>query len=157
MTLFISLVAFHYCQVNDPFIKNGTFPESALICTFYPQDHKAMISRNRGRQSKDEQLIERLLEEEKIVADFRNEQQRREELERKKAKLKEKEELIDELMFSEMSAAQIVALHDRQKQQQAEMEKVRIAADISVVTNNLTHFTAYFVQFYHFLTSYLLI
>lgn len=83
-----------------------------------------MISRNRGRQSKDEQLIERLLEEEKIVSDFRSERQRREDLERRKAKLKEKEELIDELMFSEMSAAEIVAIHDRQKQQQAEAEKV---------------------------------
>ncbi|OQR66099.1 CDK-activating kinase assembly factor MAT1-like, partial [Tropilaelaps mercedesae] len=85
----------------------------------YKKDHKASINRNRGRQSKDEQLIERLLEEENIVKDFRNEQQRREDIERKKAKLKEKEQLIDELMFSQMSAAQIVALHDRQKQQQA--------------------------------------
>lgn len=89
----------------------------------YKKDNKAMINKNRGRQTKDELLVERLLEEEKMVSEFRVDQQKKEDIERKKAQLREKEDLIDELMFSDMSAAQIVKLHDKQKQQLLEKEQ----------------------------------
>lgn len=89
----------------------------------YKKENKIMINKNRGRQTKDELLIERLLEEEKMVFDFRVDQQKKEDLERKKAQLKEKEDLIDELMFSDLSAAQIVALHNRHKQEALEKEQ----------------------------------
>ncbi|XP_003742096.1 CDK-activating kinase assembly factor MAT1 [Galendromus occidentalis] len=89
----------------------------------YKKDNKSMINKNRGRQTKDDILVERLLEEEKMSSDLRVDQQKREDLERKKALLKEKEDLIDELMFSDLSAAQIVALHDKQKQELLEKEE----------------------------------
>jgi len=89
----------------------------------YKKDNKTMINKNRGRQTKDELLIERLLEEEQVVSEFRVDQLKKEDLDRKKAQLKEKEDLIDDLMFSDLSAAQIVAMHDKQKQQQLEREQ----------------------------------
>jgi CDK-activating kinase assembly factor MAT1 len=80
----------------------------------YKKENAESIAKNRGKKSKDEQEIEDLLEEEKERAAFRKshgflQETEEEKLARERHRLKEV--LVDELMYSERPADQIVASH----------------------------------------------
>lgn len=77
----------------------------------YKKENKALIMKNKGKLSKEEEELEELLEHEKIESEVRKLQVIQEELEIEKEKKKKKEALIDDLMFSDMSAKDIIATH----------------------------------------------
>lgn len=78
----------------------------------YKRENSESISRNRGKKSKDEEELEDLIEEEKELESLRRNRSlfaENEELNR--AKAKQKEALVDELMYSDGRAEDIVAMH----------------------------------------------
>jgi len=77
----------------------------------YKKDNKNLIMKNKGKLSKEEEELEELLEHEKIEYETKKLQVMQEELELEKEKKKKKEALIDDLMFSDMSAKDIIATH----------------------------------------------
>lgn len=77
----------------------------------YKKENKTLIMKNKGKLSKEEEELEDLLENEKMEYEARKLQVIQEELELEKEKRKKKEALIDDLMFSDMSAKDIIASH----------------------------------------------
>jgi CDK-activating kinase assembly factor MAT1 len=84
----------------------------------YKKENANLIIRNRGKLSKDEELIEELLEHEKEDSIVKNQYFINEEKEAKKTKTRLHEELVDELMFSDLPAHQILATHAIEHKQQ---------------------------------------
>nr|CAG4644234.1 EOG090X0BPM [Lepidurus arcticus] len=77
----------------------------------YKKDNKDVIQRNRSKQSQDDIELEELLELEKLEGKERLKYYVNQENEERKKKLKAKEALIDELMFSDVDAKSILATH----------------------------------------------
>ncbi|XP_015928701.2 CDK-activating kinase assembly factor MAT1 [Parasteatoda tepidariorum] len=77
----------------------------------YKKENKTQIQKNKGKLSKEEEELECLLESEKEAAENRKLQAIKEELELEKQKRRNKEALIDDLMFSNKSAKDILATH----------------------------------------------
>ncbi|KAF8794299.1 CDK-activating kinase assembly factor MAT1-like [Argiope bruennichi] len=77
----------------------------------YKKENKTQIMKNKGKLSKEEEELEELLEYEKMESEARKQQVIEEELELEKQKRKKKEALIDDLMFSNKSAKDIIASH----------------------------------------------
>ncbi|RWS11750.1 ATP-dependent RNA helicase DDX55-like protein [Dinothrombium tinctorium] len=83
----------------------------------YKKENADTIVRNRSRMSKDAIFIEELLEEEKAQNQWRTQYGVVDEKDISKAKVREKEALVDELMYSDLPANQILALHSHEKRQ----------------------------------------
>lgn len=77
----------------------------------YKKDNKALIIRNKSKLSKDEEYLEDLIDNEQQENVFRRQLVLKEEIEEKRLKTKFKEALIDELMFSDAPAGEILASH----------------------------------------------
>lgn len=88
----------------------------------YRKDNRVQIAKNKSKLSLDEEVLEELLEREQLVSAFRKKQIQKEELDQKKVKTKNKEALIDELMFSDAPVGEILATH-------AAMVKKTVAAN----------------------------
>lgn len=67
----------------------------------YKKENKAVITKNKGRPSKEEEELEMLLEQEKEEAEERRRQAREEDREAERQRRDKKEALIDDLMFSD--------------------------------------------------------
>jgi len=88
--------------------------------------------------SKDEELIEELLEQEKEESTVRNQYFKNEERETTKAKTRLHEQLVDELMFSDLPAHQILATHaNQQKKQQQKNPNEEINAALNKSSHRL--------------------
>lgn len=93
----------------------------------YKKDNADLISKNRNRKSKDEELIDDLLEEEKEVALFRKTHGLvAENQELNRAKSKAKDDLVDQLMFSELPANEILQCHSDQAKKELEAQKAKL-------------------------------
>jgi len=88
----------------------------------YKKDNKEQIRKNHSKMSKDDVLLDKLIEEEQHNATLRKmvdlEQVKRE----KAAKKKNQQSLIDDLMFSERSAQDIINSHKQSIQEEKEEE-----------------------------------
>lgn len=91
----------------------------------YKRDNREQIMKNKNRLGKDEYELEELLELEKHIDEQRKMQIQIEEIETKKKKIREKEALIDELMFSSGDAKNIVDSFAQQAQQTKEENSVQ--------------------------------
>ena len=94
----------------------------------YKRENKDVIKKNQSRQSQEEIEIEELLELEKIQMKEKVKSYVNEEIEEKKKKLKAKEKLIDELMFSDVDAKSILASHAQSIAATAKEEQKTVAA-----------------------------
>lgn len=74
----------------------------------YKKENRDIILKNKIKIGKEEQELEELLEDEKHCDELRKQELIKEEIELKKKKIKEKEALIDELMFSNADAKHIL-------------------------------------------------
>ncbi|KAJ8686784.1 hypothetical protein QAD02_022578 [Eretmocerus hayati] len=74
----------------------------------YKRENRELIQKNKTKLGKKENELEELLEIEKIEQEERRQMLLKQEMEMKKRKIREKEALIDELMFSEGDAKNIV-------------------------------------------------
>lgn len=74
----------------------------------YKKENREIILKNKIKIGKEEQELEELLEDEKHCDELRKQELIKEEIELKKKKIKEKEALIDELMFSNADAKHIL-------------------------------------------------
>ncbi|XP_076317267.1 CDK-activating kinase assembly factor isoform X2 [Tachypleus tridentatus] len=92
-------------------VNNVDFEATKRKIELYKKENRTQISKNRGKISRDEEELEILLEQEKQQTHFRKQQFLEEEKEIKKSRLKQKEALIDDLMFSDLPAGQILASH----------------------------------------------
>lgn len=90
----------------------------------YKKDNREQIMKSKGRLGRDEYELEELLELEKQMEEQRKHEIQLQEIESKKKKIREKEALIDELMFSNADAKNIVDSFAQQVQQNKE-EKVK--------------------------------
>lgn len=77
----------------------------------YKKENKTQINRNRGKRSKDEEILDDLLEQEQHKSEVRKQERQEEETELHKMRVKKKEALIDDLMFSDLPASEIMASH----------------------------------------------
>lgn len=82
----------------------------------YKRDNREQIMKSKGRLGRDEYELEELLELEKQMEEQRRQELHLEELENKRKKIREKEALIDELMFSNADAKNIVDTFAQQAQ-----------------------------------------
>lgn len=78
----------------------------------YKKENKESIQKNRSKLSRDEEYLEQLIAEEEKEAKMRHEVDLIEEMNEKNKKKKNKEALIDELMFSDLPASAILAEHN---------------------------------------------
>ncbi|KAL4716776.1 hypothetical protein ACJJTC_001932 [Scirpophaga incertulas] len=74
----------------------------------YKKDNKELIMKNKAKIGREEIELEQILEIEKQMEELRREEIARMEQEAKKQKIREKEALIDELMFAEGDAKDIL-------------------------------------------------
>lgn len=81
----------------------------------YKKENAESISRNRGKLSKDEEMIKILIEQEKEQEKWRTVMIEQEELDLNKAKKMQKEALVDDLISSNLPANQILAQHANEK------------------------------------------
>ena len=82
----------------------------------YKRENASIIQKNKGKLSKDEELIEQLLEQEKEEETIRKQIITEEEKIANKIKSKLQKDLVEELMFSDLPADQILASHASNKQ-----------------------------------------
>ncbi|KAJ4427707.1 hypothetical protein ANN_25359 [Periplaneta americana] len=74
----------------------------------YKRDNRELILKNKSKIGREEMELEELLEEEKQQEEIKKKELVKLELEEKKKKIREKEALIDELMFSNADAKNIM-------------------------------------------------
>lgn len=86
----------------------------------YKRDNKEQILKSKGKLGRDEYELEELLDLEKQMEEARKREIQLEEVETKKKKIREKEALIDELMFSNADAKNIIDTFAQQVQQEKE-------------------------------------
>lgn len=94
----------------------------------YKKENKDLIQKNRSKLSKDEEYLEMLIAEEQRESKLRHELDLMEEKMEKNKKKKNKEALIDELMFSDLPASAILAGHNVSNLHQAAMETEKTMA-----------------------------
>lgn len=97
----------------------------------YKRDNKEQIQRSRLKMSRDEEHLDMLIEHEKQKADMRKHLDLEEELREKNIKQKNKQALIDELMFSDMPASDIVAIHKHDLYKDSETSLPKAATKFS--------------------------
>lgn len=90
----------------------------------YRKENKELILKNKTRLGKRENELEELLEMEKSEQEERRQELLKQELEIKKKKIRDKEALIDELMFSEGDARNIVQTFATSMQETQELSKI---------------------------------
>ncbi|KAL1512840.1 hypothetical protein ABEB36_002358 [Hypothenemus hampei] len=88
----------------------------------YKKDNRELIQKNKGRLGREEYELEELLEIEKQMNVARKHEILLEETETKKKRIKRKEALIDELMFSNSDAKNIVESFAQQAKEEEEEE-----------------------------------
>ncbi|XP_060520162.1 CDK-activating kinase assembly factor MAT1 [Cylas formicarius] len=88
----------------------------------YKKENREQIQKSKGRLGRDEYEIEELLELEKQMNEVRKQQIIIEEAEAKRKKIREKEALIDELMFSNTNAKNIIETYAQQVKESKEEE-----------------------------------
>ncbi|KAK9873738.1 hypothetical protein WA026_002094 [Henosepilachna vigintioctopunctata] len=94
----------------------------------YKKDNKELIQKNKGRLGRDEYELEELLDLEKQQEDFRKQEIKNEEIEAEKKKIKNKEALIDELMFSDGNAKNILeTFAEKAKEQEVKAPPPKMA------------------------------
>uniref|UniRef100_A0A1B6H2K9 CDK-activating kinase assembly factor MAT1 n=1 Tax=Cuerna arida TaxID=1464854 RepID=A0A1B6H2K9_9HEMI len=98
----IECIIFNLCNNIDVVETNKRIEQ-------YKKENKDIILKNKIKIGKEELELEELLEEEKQVDELRKRELIKEEQEIKKKKLKDKEALIDELMFSNADAKHILS------------------------------------------------
>ncbi|ALC40627.1 Mat1 [Drosophila busckii] len=89
----------------------------------YKRDNREVIQRNKTRVGRDEYALEELLELEKAQEEARKKELDELETEHKKKKARDKQALIEELMYSGKDAAQIVTEFAEKAEKQREEEK----------------------------------
>ncbi|XP_067681937.1 CDK-activating kinase assembly factor MAT1-like [Haliotis asinina] len=93
-------------------LTNGIDVESTRkMIEQYRKDNKDQIKKNLSKMSKDQEYLDQLIEQEKHDTAVRKQMMEEEAARDKAFKKKNKAALIDELMFSDMSATDIVATH----------------------------------------------
>ncbi|XP_046999794.1 CDK-activating kinase assembly factor MAT1 [Schistocerca americana] len=83
----------------------------------YKKENRETILKNKVKLGKEEMELEELLEEEKLQEELRKKELQKIEEEEKRKKIREKEALIDELMFSDANAKNIVETYAQNIQQ----------------------------------------
>lgn len=94
----------------------------------HKRDNKEQILKNKNKMGRDEYELEELLELEKQHEELRRNEIKIEEIEAKKKKIREKEALIDELMFSSGNAKNIVETFAQTIKESKEESKVPVKA-----------------------------
>ncbi|XP_016967734.1 CDK-activating kinase assembly factor MAT1 [Drosophila biarmipes] len=89
----------------------------------YKRDNREVIQRNKTRVGRDEYALEEMLELEKVQEEARRKELEELENEHKKKKARDKQALIEELMYSGKDAAQIVTEFAEKAEKQREEEK----------------------------------
>ncbi|XP_071163744.1 CDK-activating kinase assembly factor MAT1-like [Mytilus edulis] len=92
--------------------------ETRKMIDQYKKENKEQISKGRAKMSKDEEYLEMLIGQEKQDSEIRRQIEEEDEKRHKNTKLKNKEALIDELMFSDMSAKDIIAIHKHDQEKE---------------------------------------
>ncbi|KAK4885495.1 hypothetical protein RN001_001766 [Aquatica leii] len=101
----------------------------------YKRNNKEQIMKSKNKMSREEYELEELLEVEKQNDLVRRNELKIEEIQTKKKKLREKEALIDELMFSNANAKNIVETFALNAKESKE-------AEIKIVPNKVTQFSS---------------
>uniref|UniRef100_A0A6P7FP29 CDK-activating kinase assembly factor MAT1 n=1 Tax=Diabrotica virgifera virgifera TaxID=50390 RepID=A0A6P7FP29_DIAVI len=97
----------------------------------YKRDNKEQILKSKGKLGREEYELEEMLELEKQMEEERKKEMHLEEIETKKKKIREKEALIDELMFSNADAKNILNTFAQQAQQAKEEEVKKVPQKVT--------------------------
>ncbi|CAH0551000.1 unnamed protein product [Brassicogethes aeneus] len=90
----------------------------------YKKDNKEQIQKSKNKLGREEYELEEMLEMEKQIEQARKQEIQQEEIEAKKKKIREKEALLDELMFSNANAQNILETFAQQAKE-AQVEKAK--------------------------------
>lgn len=96
---------------------NIDFAETTRRIEQYKKENKEIILRNKMKYNKEALELDRLLEEEKQYEQDKRDALEKQEIETKRRKIMEKEALIDELMFSDTNAREILNFFAENKTQ----------------------------------------
>lgn len=102
----------------------------------YKKDNREQILKGKNRLGREEYELEEMLEMEKQMEQSRKQEIQKEEMEAKKKKILEKEALIDELMFSNANAQNILDTFVQQVKE-AEEEKAKAPAKLSQFSSGI--------------------
>jgi len=90
---------------------NIQLESTKLMVEQYKRDNKTQIQKNKSKLSKDEEMILEMIDEEQAEVVHRRQILMQVEKQEKNMKIKQKESLIDDLMFSDAPANHILASH----------------------------------------------
>ncbi|KAK3773599.1 hypothetical protein RRG08_022308 [Elysia crispata] len=102
--------------------------ETKRMIEQYKKDNREQIKKNQSKLSKDEEMLESLIEQEQQETLMRKAMIKQDEQREKAAKRKHKDDLIDDLMFSELSAQAIITSYRESAKQEEEEFKAKSAA-----------------------------
>ncbi|XP_019624770.1 PREDICTED: CDK-activating kinase assembly factor MAT1-like [Branchiostoma belcheri] len=86
----------------------------------YQKSNKSNIQRNRSKLSKDEELMEQLIEEEQAYLQLSRQELVQQERREKQRKMRQREELLDNLEFSDLPAGLVLASHTARHEEEME-------------------------------------
>ncbi|KAG8177382.1 hypothetical protein JTE90_015936 [Oedothorax gibbosus] len=93
----------------------------------YKKENKVIIAKNKGKLSKEEEELEELLEREKQEEEAKREELLLKDKEEERTRRNKKEALIDDLMFSDRSAKDIIASHSQKNREEEQIAKTTFA------------------------------
>ncbi|RUS76877.1 hypothetical protein EGW08_015368 [Elysia chlorotica] len=102
--------------------------ETKRMIEQYKKENRDQIKKNQSKMSRDEEMLESLIEQEQQESYMRKTMLKQNEQREKAAKRKHKDDLIDDLMFSELSAQAIISSHRESAKQEEEELKAKSAA-----------------------------
>ncbi|XP_066281217.1 CDK-activating kinase assembly factor MAT1-like [Branchiostoma lanceolatum] len=86
----------------------------------YQKSNKSNIQRNRSKLSKDDELMEQLIEEEQAYLQHSRHELVQQEKREKQRKMRQREELLDNLEFSDLPAGLVLASHTARQEEEIE-------------------------------------
>lgn len=110
----------------------------------YKKENRDSIVKNKGRVGKEEYELEELLDQERVRDQARKRESRAEEVEGRRKRIREKEALIDELMFSTGDANTIVEGFKVAREAAEKDKELQLQSQIQPPTphTNQTHFSS---------------
>lgn len=103
----------------------------------YKKANRELIMKTKGKLSREEYELEEILEMERQQEEYRKAEQKQEDVEAKKKKVREKEALIDELMFSNANAKNIVETFSQTVKQVKETEAKQATSKVTQFSSGI--------------------
>uniref|UniRef100_T1JFU7 CDK-activating kinase assembly factor MAT1 n=1 Tax=Strigamia maritima TaxID=126957 RepID=T1JFU7_STRMM len=100
----------------------------------YRKENKSLIQKNKSKLSRDDAFLEELIEAEEMKTALRQKQLYQQERDDKRLKAKNRENLIDELTYSDAPAGHILSTHENMHKEEEKEEKPPVIVNFKPTT-----------------------